>query len=119
MSPEERKVIERLIGLYLNAWSEMDRPTRISLLERVWRVDSLYIDPRNEAYGRGDLDDLIGAFLAANPGATFTLQGPIDYHHDHIRFYWTLRQADGTELAGMDYGELSPDGRLAKIIGFY
>lgn len=119
MSPEEKGSIERLVKRYLAAWSEPDRLARMALLAQVWRVDGIYTDPRSEAYGRSDLDELIAGFLGANPGASFNLNGPIDHHHDHIRFFWSLNLADGSEISGMDYGEISPDGRLVKIVGFF
>ena len=44
----------------------------------------------------------------------------IDQHHDQIRFEWELRAPDGTiVIAGVDYGELAPDGRLQSIAGFF
>jgi hypothetical protein len=41
-------------------------------------------------------------------------------HHDLVRFAWELEAPDGTvAVAGVDVGELAPDGRLRRIAGFF
>lgn len=116
MTPE---ALNTLITTYTAAWSEPDPQARMALLEQAWDADGIYTDPTAHAPGREALHALIGGFLAANPGATFALTAPIDHHHEHIRFYWALRFANGQELAGMDYAAVSPEGKLAKIVGFF
>jgi hypothetical protein len=108
-----------LIKNYTAAWSEPDAASRQSLLEAVWEQAGTYTDPLSRAENRAELHALIGQFLADNPGATFTLKGKVDAHHDFVRFYWTLRMSNGVEMEGMDYGEVSPQGKLVKIVGFF
>lgn len=110
---------DAIVKQYITAWSEPDAAARWVLLEAAWSTDGSYTDPLSHASNRADLDTLIAGFLSANPGAQFTLNGKIDSHHGYIRFFWTLTFADGTELPGMDYGEIAPDGKLAKIVGFF
>jgi hypothetical protein len=44
----------------------------------------------------------------------------IDIHHNVVRFLWRLVQADGSAGdTSIDFGEIGPDGRLVKIIGFF
>jgi Domain of unknown function (DUF3291)/SnoaL-like domain len=111
--------IESTLEKYVAAWSEPDAAARQSLLEAVWSADGTYTDPMSHAANRAELDAIIARFLSANPGAKFTLKDKIDSHHGHVRFFWTLHFANGTELPGMDYGELAPDGKLIKIVGFF
>ena len=111
--------INTLIEDYIAAWSEPDSKTRQRLLEAVWHDEGIYTDPSSHAVNRAELDASIAKFLAGNPGAKFTLKDKIDYHHSHVRFYWTLRLANGTEIPGMDYGKVSPEGKLVKIVGFF
>jgi len=47
------------------------------------------------------------------------LAGPIDHHHGHVRFYWQLRLPNGADVPGMDYGEVSAEGQLVRIVGFF
>jgi hypothetical protein len=114
-----KEALETLITGYTSAWSEPDPQRRRAFLETVWEADGVYTDPQAYAPGRDALDAVIAGFLASTPGATFTLNGAVDHHHSHIRFYWTLRLANGHEVPGMDYGEISPDGKLSKIVGFF
>jgi len=115
----EQNQVETLIGQYILAWSEPDPEARRKLLETVWTQAGVYTDPVSHAPGREALDQAIAQFLAGNPGAKFTLTGKIDHHHEAVRFYWTLHLANGVEIAGMDYGEVTLDGKLAKIVGFF
>ena len=111
--------LDALIKKYTAAWSEPDAASRQILLEAVWEQSGTYTDPLSAAVDRAELHALIGQFLTGNPGATFTLKGKIDAHHTYIRFYWLLRMSNGVEIKGMDYGEVSPQGKLVKIVGFF
>ncbi len=111
--------VESLIANYIAAWSEPDRATRLRLLQAAWAEDGVYTDPQSYAVGREGLADLIDGFFAQNPGAAFHLNGKIDHHHNHLRFFWTLQLPDGSQIPGMDYGEIAPDGKLRRIVGFF
>lgn len=115
----ETAALETLLSQYVAAWSEPDSAARQALLEAVWSSDGTYTDPQSHAVNRAELDSIIAGFLQANPNARFSLVGKVDSHHHHIRFYWLLRFQNGRELNGMDYGELSADGKLQKIVGFF
>jgi hypothetical protein len=111
--------VDILIGKYIAAWSEPDPAARRALLEVVWSADGTYTDPLSHASNREELDTLIAKFLENNSGAKFTLRDKIDFHHGYVRFYWTLHLANDRVLPGMDYGEVAPDGKLSKIVGFF
>jgi hypothetical protein len=54
------------------------------------------------------------------PEHRFRRASGIDAHHDHFRFAWELVGPDGgIALAGIDAGELTDDGRLRRITGFF
>ena len=110
---------ELVVAGYIAAWSEPDAAAREALLASVWAEDGAYTDPTAHVTGRAALSAHIGGFLQANPGARFTLDRPHEHHHTHVRFYWTLRFANGVTVPGMDYGELSAEGKLARIVGFF
>ena len=116
MSPTD---IVSLIEEYIAAWNEPDPSVRLDLLETVWHDEGAYTDPLSHATNRAGLDAIIDGFLGDNPGAKFILNDKIDHHHDHVRFYWMLRLANGAEVPGMDYGEVSSDGNLMKIVRFF
>jgi hypothetical protein len=108
-----------LIEEYIAAWNEPDPSIRIELLEAVWQENGAYIDPVSHAENRAGLDAIIDGFQGDNPGAKFILNEKIDFHHGRVRFYWDLHLANGMEIPGMDYGEVSLDGKLVKIVGFF
>jgi hypothetical protein len=111
--------VEAMIQKYIAAWNEPDDDARKALLDAVWSHGAAYTDPQSHADNQAELDAIIAGFQAGNPGAKFTLKDPLDHHHHHVRFYWTLQLANGTIMQGMDYGEITPDGKLAKIVGFF
>ena len=111
--------LDPLIVSYTAAWSEPDAAKRRQLLQTVWDAQGQYIDPFADVTGREALHALIGHFLADHPGTYFEVAGSIAHHHQSLRFFWKMKLADGTEIPGMDYGEVSPEGKLSKIVGFF
>jgi hypothetical protein len=44
----------------------------------------------------------------------------IDTHHDAVRYGWEMVDQDGNVVvAGIDIGQLAPDGRLQRVSGFF
>jgi len=112
--------VAETIGAYVAAWNEPDEAKRKALIETAWAADGIYIDPAADVRGRDGLAQVIAGFHAQQPGARIDMASGIDQHHNQIRFAWTFVLADGTAaIEGIDAGELAPDGRLARIIGFW
>jgi hypothetical protein len=111
--------LTRLIEGYLAAWKEPKATKRRKLLDRVWEENGEYTDPLMHAPNRERLEAYIERFLADNPGASFSIQGKIEHHNHYLHFFWSLRLPNGSQVAGMDYGEVSPAGKLKKIVGFF
>lgn len=61
----------------------------------------------------------IAAVQAQFPAFAFRLVGPVDAHHDQLRFTWELGPA-GAEapIVGFDVAERDADGRLQTVLGF-
>lgn len=111
--------IEKLIAEYMAAWNEADTATRQTILQLIWTDEGRYTDPRSDGQGQEALNQIIGGFHQAAPGSRFSLDGSIDYHHDCLRFAWALKLPDGSTVHGMDFGEVSDDNRLSRIVGFF
>ena len=108
------------VAAYLDAWNTPDGDRRQGLLDRAWSGDGTYTDPTAHVAGRAALHAHIGGFARNFPGAHFVLTSAVDTHHDVLRFGWRLIGADGAELLeGVDFGEIAPDGRLRRIVGFF
>lgn len=104
---------------YLAAWNETDPAARGAALAALFADDVRYTDPLVTVEGRDALDATIGAVQQQFPGFAFRLAGPVDAHHDQLRFTWELGPA-GQEapVAGFDVAVLDGDGRIRTVLGF-
>ena len=109
-----------VVATYAAAWGEPNREARQKLLEGVFAADGTYTDPTVDLANRAALVDHIGEFLKRTPGAKIEPTSVVDTHHGSLRFAWRMVLADGKVAAeGLDFGELSPDGRIRRIVGFF
>jgi hypothetical protein len=108
-----------LADRYLAVWNETEPAARSAAMGELFTDDVRYTDPLVAAEGRAALDATIGAVQQQFPGFFFRLSGPIDAHHDQVRFTWELGP-DGQEapVAGFDVVVLDGDGRIRTVLGF-
>jgi hypothetical protein len=110
----------RVVMQYMAAWNEVDAVARQALLGQCWADDGIYVDPKVELAGREALAQHISGVKAERPGARLEFMSGIEIHHNVLRFLWRLVHADGTcGDTSIDVGEIGPDGRLIRIIGFF
>ncbi len=106
------------VEAYISAWNEEDEAKRRELLDQCWDESATYTDPTSDISGRDALFGLISQFQTQMPGAAIAVTSGIDQHHDRIRFCWKLTGA-AQAIEGIDVGQVSPDGRLKSIVGFW
>ena len=112
--------LDQLIDTYCAGWSDPDPTRRREILGGVWADGATYTDPTVRAAGLDDLLAHIDTVVARRPGAKVVRTSQVDVHHELARFAWRVIQADGTALPeGLDLAELSADGRICRIIGFF
>ena len=112
--------IKKLVTQYMAAWNAREAAARGALLEQCWSDDGVYVDPNVSLIGREALGGHIATVQASRPGARLEFMSGIDVHHTMVRFLWRLVRADGTSGdTSIDFGEIGPDGRLVKIVGFF
>ena len=112
--------IADVVTQYMAAWNEPDATTRDALLEQSWSDSGAYVDPKVSLAGREALARHIATVQAARPGARLEFMSGIDVHHNLVRFLWRLVRADGScGDTSIDFGEVGPDGRLVRIVGFF
>jgi hypothetical protein len=105
---------------YVAAWDVPDENERRALLERAWTDDGVYCDPRAVVEGREALVAHIGGFHRGFPGARLVTASGVDAYDGYVRFAWQLLDPGGAvTLEGIDFGEIAPDGRLKRIVGFF
>jgi hypothetical protein len=110
---------DTVVKRYLAVWNEIDAEARRAAIDDVFADGVRYVDPMAEVTGRAALDGLIGAVHQQFPGMVFISGGPVDAHHDQVRFTWHLGQPGGEALVvGFDVAELDADGRITRVFGF-
>lgn len=109
-----------VVDAYLAMWNKDDPARRAELIRAAWTDDARYVDPLLEADGHDGLSAMVDGLHAQFPGHRFRRTSGIDVHHDELRFGWELAAPDGAvTVAGIDVGQLSADGRLRRITGFF
>ncbi|MGK5684431.1 nuclear transport factor 2 family protein [Actinoplanes sp. URMC 104] len=110
---------DAVVDRYLAVWNQAEPAARRKALDELFADGVRYVDPIAAVEGRDALDALIGAVHQQFPGHAFTPGGPVDGHHDQVRFTWNLA-ADGGEpvVVGFDVAELDADGRISRVLGF-
>jgi hypothetical protein len=104
---------------YIATWNEADPAKRRTDIDRLWAQNARYVDPLAVAEGRDAIDATIAAVQSQFPGMTFRLTGPVDGHHNQVRFSWELGP-EGAEapIAGFDVAVTDDSGRLREVLGF-
>lgn len=110
---------DELARRYVDVWNETDPASRRRAVDELWAQDARYVDPLVVAEGRDAIDAAIAAAQGQFPGLVFRLAGPVDGHHNQVRFTWELGPAGGAALAaGFDVAVTDGDGRLSQVLGF-
>ena len=104
---------------YTDAWNETDPTARRAAVDALYNHDARYVDPMVVAEGPAAIAETIGAVQGQFPGFAFRLAGPVDGHHDQIRFTWELGPAEGpAPVVGFDVAVTDGQGRLHTVLGF-
>ncbi len=111
---------ETLIDTYCSAWRDLAEAERRDILGSVWADGATYTDPTTHAASIDALLAHIGKVIAGRPGAKVVRTSRIDLHHDVARFAWQVVLADASTLPeGLDFAEISEDGKIRRIVGFF
>ena len=109
-----------VIDAWLEAYAEEDIERRMKLIEQAWAPEGRLVDPPLEGEGYGGLSEAANLVNTHYAGHTFRRVSGIDTHHEFVRYGWELVGPDGNPvIAGIDVGELAPDGRLRRVTGFF
>jgi hypothetical protein len=108
------------VDAYFAMWNEAEQSARMKHIEEAWAERGRYVDPARDAEGHAALSEMVDAARPHFPGHAVKRTSGIDAHHDQLRFSWAVVGPDGSvPVAGIDVGVLAPDGRLARITGFF
>jgi hypothetical protein len=104
---------------YIAAWNETEPPARRRAVAAVFTEDARYVDPLIDVRGHDGIDAAIAAVQQQFAGWVFRLAGPVDAHHDQVRFSWGLGPAgEEPPVVGSDVAVTNGDGRFARVSGF-
>ena len=112
--------LTQTVDAYLSAWTEPDAERRAELIAQAWTEDGRLVGPPLTGDGHAGISDMFAAMQQQFPGHEFRRTSGVDAHHDSLRFAWELVGPDGAvAVAGLDVGQVAPDGRLQRITGFF
>lgn len=104
---------------YIAAWNEADPAARRRAVADLWADDARYVDPLVDIEGHEGIAAAIAAVQGQFPGFVFRLAGPVDGHHEQLRFGWELGPpGEPASIAGFDVAVTDGDGRLRTVLGF-
>jgi hypothetical protein len=111
--------VEATVEAYLATWNETDARRRQAGIARAWAAAGTYRDPLMASTGHGEIDAMLAQVQARFPGFVLRRTSKVDCHNDALRFAWALGPASGPAVVeGVDFGTLTPEGKLASIVGF-
>lgn len=112
-------MFDELAQRYINTWNETDPTARRHAVEELFVADARYVDPLAVAEGREAIDATIAGVQQRFPAFRFRLTGPVDGHHEQVRFSWELGP-DGQDapITGFDVAVADGQGRLHTVLGF-
>ncbi|HWC37589.1 MAG TPA: hypothetical protein VG476_03620 [Acidimicrobiales bacterium] len=109
-----------VVDINLVALTEPDRDKRAALIEKAWAEDGSLTDPPLVGVGYDGLHKFAETVCEHYAGQKFRRVTDVDVHHDRFRYEWELVAPDETvTVAGIDVGDLAPDGRLHTVTGFF
>ena len=112
--------LETVIDTYFAAWNETDAARRADMLATICAGGATYTDPTVHAASAAELVAHIGNVLSRLPGSRVIRTSVLDSHHGMVRFSFRRVLADGmVRMDGVDFVELSDDGKLKRIVGFF
>ncbi len=110
---------DELAQRYIDAWNETDSNVRRTAVDGLYTEDARYVDPLAVAEGPEAITSMIGAVQEQFGDFRFRLTGPIDGHHNQMRFGWELGPQGATApVVGFDVAVIGDDGRISTVLGF-
>ena len=112
--------LERVVDAYVAAWGDADPVRRSELIDECWSEGGVLQDKYTSVVGADPLCAHIDAVRPMMPGMNLQRSGPAHLCHGFARFAWKIAAPGGDTFAtGVNFCELAPDGRFARMVGFW
>jgi hypothetical protein len=108
-----------VLDAYVSAWNTPEADKRAQILAACWGPEATYTDPTVDLHGAAALAAHIDGRLAARPGFVIEIVGEVRRHHSWATFAWRVNSGGEIPVSGIDCVEFAPDGRLARVVGFF
>lgn len=120
VAEEGHAEIVRRVDDFLRAWGEPDGNVRRELLECCAMPEIVFRDAYSATDGREELLANLEAVQVFLPGVTLSRSGEVRLSHGTALAPWTAKRGGGEPAgAGVNVYDLSPDGRIARVAGFW
>jgi uncharacterized protein YndB with AHSA1/START domain len=117
---EEQARASDRVDAFLRAWGEPDAKTRRTLLESCATPGIVFRDAYSVTEGLDDMLQNLEAIQVFMPGMTLVRSGDVRQAHGTAIALWTAKKENGdTAGAGINVFDLSPEGRIARVVGFW
>jgi uncharacterized protein YndB with AHSA1/START domain len=108
------------VDAFLSAWGDPDAPTRRRLLESCAAPEIVLRDAYSATDGLEDLLAQLEAVQTFMPGVSLTRDGEVLLSHGTAFARWTAKKSSGETFGrGTNVYDLAPDGKIARVVGFW
>jgi len=120
VAEEEQARASERVDAFLSAWGEPDPKTRRALLESCATPGIVFRDAFSATDGLDDMLANLDAIQIFMPGMTLVRSGDVRQAHGTAIAPWIAKKENGdTAGAGTNVFDFAPDGRIARVVGFW
>jgi len=120
VSEEEHARVAERVDAFLRAFGDPDAATRRALLESCATRDIAFCDAFSSTTGLDDMLANLDAVQVHMPGITLVRSGGVRLSHGTAIAAWVAQKQDGSSVGrGTNVFDLSPGGRIARVVGFW
>jgi hypothetical protein len=120
VADEAQDGVAERVDAFLRAWGEPDAKTRRALMESCATPGIVFRDASSATAGLDDMLANLEAVQLFMPGITLARAGGVRQSHGTALASWTAKRENGEPAgSGTNVFVLSPDGRIARVVGFW
>jgi uncharacterized protein YndB with AHSA1/START domain len=120
VADEAQSDVALRVDAFLRAWGEPDGKTRRALMESCATPGIVFRDAYSVTEGLDDMLANLDAIQLFMPGMTLARSGDVRHSHGTAIAPWTAKKENGDSAGtGTNVFDLSPEGRIARVVGFW